>query len=106
MNDKREARFARMRDARHTAILEAAIAEASEKGFDGVRQAAVAKRAGVAKGGITHAFGSMAALKDCIMVEAVARFMPKIVAQGLAAGHPIAASAPASLRSAAARAIS
>lgn len=106
MSTKRTERAAQMRDHRNTAILEAAIAEAEEKGFTGVRQAAVAKRAGVAKGGVINAFGTMDALKTAVMEEAVARFMPKIVAAGLALGHPVAQSAPADLRAAAAAAIS
>ena len=106
VSTKRTERAANMRDARNSAILEAAIAEADEKGFAAVRQAAVARRAGVAKGGVINAFGTMEALKTAIMEEAVARFMPKIVAAGLALGHPAAQKAPAGLRAAAARAIS
>jgi TetR/AcrR family transcriptional regulator of autoinduction and epiphytic fitness len=106
MSTKRTERAAQMRDNRNTAILEAAIAEADEKGFAGVRQSAVAKRAGVAKGGVINAFGTMEALKSAIMEEAVARFMPKIVAAGLALDHPIARNAPPDLRAAAAAAIS
>jgi len=103
---KRSERAANMRTARDTAILEAAIAEAEEKGFSGIRQAAVATRAGVAKGGVIHAFGTMENLKSAVMEEAVDRFMPKIVAAGLALDHPIARNAPPDLRAAAAAAIS
>jgi AcrR family transcriptional regulator len=105
MTTKRTERAARMREARHAAILEAAIGEATEKGFLEVRQAAVAKRAGIAKGGVIHAFGTMANLKTAVMEEAVARFLPSIVATGLALGHPAARAAPEALRAAASEAI-
>lgn len=103
---KRTDRAASMRNARDSAILEAALAEAEEKGFGGIRQAAVAKRASVAKGGVIHAFGTMERLKSAVMEEAVARYIPKIVAAGLALDHPVARNAPADLRAAAAAAIS
>lgn len=106
MTTKRTERAARMREARHARILEAAIEEATDKGFDNVRQAAVAQRAGVAKGGVIHAFRTMAALKTAVMEEAVARGIARIVAAGLATDHPAARSAPADLRAAALAAIS
>jgi AcrR family transcriptional regulator len=106
MTTKRIERAAEMRERRHAAVLEAAIAEACEKGFDGVRQAAVARRAGIGKGGVINAFGNMAALKSAVMQEAIARFIPTIVAAGLATNHPVARSAPLALREAAAAAIS
>lgn len=103
---KREDRAAAMRDARFHAVLEAAVQEAEEKGFANIRQAAVALRAGVAKGSVLHAFGSMGALRDAVMSEAVARNCPRVIAEGLAVGHPIAQGAPKGLRQAAVQAIS
>jgi AcrR family transcriptional regulator len=48
--------------ARTPQILEAAIEEFAERGFDGARMAAVAARAGIAKGLIYHYFPSKAEL--------------------------------------------
>lgn len=106
MTTKRAERASEMRNARDIAILEAAVAEANEKGFAGVRQEAVAKRAGVSKGLVTHAFGTMDALKSAVMELAIERGMTKIVAAGLALDHPVARNAPPGLRARAAAAIS
>ena len=95
-------RSALMRDERHRAIMAAAMDEAAAVGFANVRRNAVARRAGVANGSVNHAFGTLDALKDAIMAEAVASLVLPIVAQGLAAGHPAAHNAPPAIRKAAA----
>lgn len=93
------------RSARRKAILTAAIAEARDKGFANIRQAAVAARAGVAKGSVTAAFGSMGQLCEDVLTVAVERRLLPIIAAGLAAGHPVARAAPAELRQASIAAI-
>jgi AcrR family transcriptional regulator len=101
----RDERAALMRENRRRSIVDAAIDLAETEGFASLRQAAVAKRAGVAHGSVTHEFTTMDALKDVVMQEAVARYLPTIIAAGLAVGHPVARDAPPELRQAAALAI-
>ena len=93
------------RSRRRSIILEGALRFAERDGWHAIQQKRVADEAGVSKGLVTHEFGSMGGLKTAMMEEAVARFMPKIVAAGLAEGHPVAQAAPAALREAAARSI-
>ena len=50
------------REARTPQILDAALAEFAERGYGGARMAAVAERAGIAKGLIYHYFPSKSAL--------------------------------------------
>lgn len=94
-----------MRETRHASILAAAIEEAEAVGFANIRRRKVAARAGVANGSINHAFGTLDALKDAVMAEAIAGEILPIVAQGLAAGHALAHGAPPELRKAAAGAL-
>lgn len=101
----REERSRTMRETRQRAILAAAVEEAEANGFANIVRNRVAERAGVANGSVNHAFGTLAALKDAVMTEAVATHHEAIIAQGLAAGHPIAREAPAALRKMAARAL-
>lgn len=105
-----------MRDTRRSRLIDAAVAIALETGWLSIRQAAVAKRAGMAKGLVTHEFGTMEALRSAVMERAVtvsaacdapggsaevAAQYHRIVADGLAYGHPVARDAPADLRRAA-----
>lgn len=83
---------------RKRAILEAAISEAKEQGYQWITRDAVAKRAGVGAGSVNVAFGRMVELKRAVLREAVARRIVEIVAQGLADAHPIAKDAPSDLK--------
>lgn len=85
-------------EERRAAILEAAIAEAKEQGYQWITRDAVARRAGVGAGSVNVAFGRMVELKREVLRQAVARRLVEIVAQGLADGHPIAKDAPSDLK--------
>jgi len=87
--------------ARIAAVLEAAIAEAQADGYQWISRDAVAARAGLSAGSVSNAFGGMRALKRRVMVEACARPIPSIVAQGLADGSDIARNAAPSVKEAA-----
>jgi len=92
----------RERDRR---ILNAALQLAAERGFSRITRSDVAALAGVAVGSVNNAFGDMAGLRDAVMQRAVDTRHAGIVAQGLAAGHPVAKAAPELLRQQAAAAL-
>ena len=85
-------------DRRNQAILEAAIALASERGFRKFSRSDVAARAGVAAGSVNNAYGTMDGLHDAVMTAAVDRGLTGVVAGGLAERHPIACAAPQDLK--------
>lgn len=88
-------------ETRNRSVLEAAVALASERGFRNYSRSEVARRAGVADGGINWAFGTMDGLHDAVMRTAVERELLAIVAQGLALQHPAACAAPPDLKASA-----
>lgn len=88
-------------ETRNRSVLEAAVALASERGFRKYSRSEVAKRAGVADGGVNWAFGTMDGLHDAVMRAAVERGLLPIVAQGLALQHPTACAAPPDLKASA-----
>jgi len=66
-------------------ILEAAVAEFLERGYEGASVDSIARRAGLTKGGIYHHFGS----KDAILLAANDRFYEPVVALAMEAmGDP------------------
>jgi len=94
-----------MRDTRRDVIMAAAIELAARDGWQNLTRDGVAGAAGVATGSINHIFGTMDALRDAVMVDAVKREHIAIIAQGLAAGHPAARQAADDLKEAAIRAV-
>jgi AcrR family transcriptional regulator len=90
---------------RNRRILEAALALASERGYERITRSDVAERAGVADGSVNNAYGTMEGLRDAVMEAAVTRGIVAVVGQGLAAGHSIARGAPADLKQAAVAAL-
>ncbi len=80
------------------AVLAAAVDEARAVGFQWMRRADIAARAGVSTGLVSSAFGDMLGLKRAVLTEAVRIEDAAIVAQGLADGHPIAKGAPQALK--------
>jgi AcrR family transcriptional regulator len=56
-------------------IIDTAVLEFVEKGFEGTSMNAIAKRAGLSKGGLYHHFNS----KDEILIEANNKFMEPII---------------------------
>lgn len=91
-------KYARMREDSREAILRAALALAVEVGLSKFKQREVAERAGRAKGSVTWAFGSMAALRSAVVIRAVEDEVLPVVAQALALGFPEAAGASPSLK--------
>lgn len=85
-------------EQRNRQVLEAAIALASERGFRQYSRQDVADRARVAAGSVNNAYGTMDALHDAVMEEAVTRRALPVVAAGLAARHPVAIGAPQDLK--------
>jgi len=83
---------------RNQAVLEAAVALASERGFRRYSRADVAQRAGVADGSVNNSYGTMNGLHDAVMQTAVERQLVPIVAAGLAERHPAACAAPQGLK--------
>lgn len=87
-----------MRSARNSKVLEAAIAEASECGYQFITREAVALRAGVSAGGVNNAFGTMLELKRAVLRTAIERRILRIVADGIAMGSPVVADLPPEFR--------
>lgn len=97
------ARFQRINDVarREADLLQAALLYASDVGYRSVTREALAERCNVSAGTISRYFGSMDQLRTSIMRAAVAKGVVEIVAQGLAAGDPLACAAPQELKTAA-----
>ncbi len=62
------------RDQRAGQLIDAAVAEFAEKGFENASMEAIAKRAGLTKGGLYHHFGS----KDALLLAANELFMAPV----------------------------
>lgn len=101
----REDRAALMRDQRRVKIMRAAVAQAELRGYRTMTRVGIAAAAGVSVGSINHEFGTMDALRDAVMRDAVSAWRPGIIAQGLADGHAVAQDAPVELKEAAVRAL-
>jgi AcrR family transcriptional regulator len=74
---------------------------AEHTGMASVTRANVAEAAKVSVGTVNNAFGTMDALRTEVMRQAVARSIPSIVAEGLAANSEIARGAPPDVKDAA-----
>jgi len=83
---------------RSSSILAAAVKLALRSGYQSLTRDNVADAAGTSVGLIYKYFAGMDALRDAVMAEAVANRHVSIIAQGLAAGNPIAVRAPGELR--------
>lgn len=94
----RKERFAAKVTERNERVLTAAVALARQKGFASLTRDGVALAAGVAHGCVNAAFGTVAALRDEVMRQAVADEMLDIVAQGLAVSHDVARNASPDLK--------
>ena len=101
----REERAALQRTERRASVLTAALVEAACAGYDKFTREAVAARAGVSDSSVNHEFGTMDALREAVMAEAVEQGHLVIIAQGLANAHPLARAAPEHLRLEAVRAL-
>ena len=93
------------KDTRKLTILAAAVAEAVQVGYQNVTREGIAQRADCAPGLVSFYFGTMVCMKRSIMSEAIRTRQLRIVAQGIADGHPKAKRAPLELRQAAVQAL-
>jgi len=87
-----ETRWRRRAEARPEEILDAALDEFTERGFEAARMEDIAKRAGISKGGIYLYFPSKTALLEALIeakVSPLARLAQTIAATG--ADDPMAA---------------
>lgn len=89
------------KDTRKLHILACAMTEAKQRGYANVTREAIAQRAECAAGLVSFYFGTMKELKRAIMSEAIRSRDLRIIAQGVADGHPKAMRAPLELRQAA-----
>lgn len=96
--DRRHERYEALRAQREVVVVEAAIAVARELGYTKTFRRHVAAHAKVANGSVSCVFGTMQAMRDRIMEEAVKRRIPELIAQGLADRHQTALNAPPELR--------
>lgn len=90
-----------MKDQRKQHILTCAVTEAVRVGYNRVTREAIAARADCAPGLVSFYFGTMIHMKRAIMSEAIRTRQLRIIAQGIANGHPKAKRAPEELRRAA-----
>src|SRR5689334_18310529 len=81
-NPTEKTRWRRRAEARPDEILEAALAEFTERGFEVARMEDVARRAGLSKAGVYLYFDS----KDALLKALIERRMSPLVQQALAAG--------------------
>lgn len=79
-------------------ILEAAYQLAQADGWSNFKRDDVAEKAGVATGSVSHHFKTMNGLRDAVMRKALQTGCLGIVADGLAARHKYAQSAPEGMK--------
>jgi AcrR family transcriptional regulator len=104
-SERKKAQWAAANSRRRRRVLEAAVSLAEEVGYTHLTKAGVADRAGVSRTSVWITYNGMLALKREVMAEAVTRGNVKIIAQGLAAGDPVALTAPHTLKQQAAAAL-
>ena len=90
-----------IRRKRAERVCRAAVHVAATEGLAAVTRSRVAEAARVSPGTVSNAYGSLPALRDEVMREAVRVPVLSILAQGLAMGDPIARAAPEPVRAAA-----
>lgn len=84
-----------------SAIMRAALRVAERDGWGALRRHTVAAEANVSTGSVSNAYGTIDALRDAVMTAAVQQNIVSVVRDGIAARHPAALAAPASLKRAA-----
>lgn len=83
---------------RRQQILDAAIDQAREQGFQNVTREGIARKAECSDGLVSSYFNTMSQLKRALMREAIRSEVLEIVAQGLVVGDPCAKKAPEELK--------
>jgi AcrR family transcriptional regulator len=89
--------------AREQMLLDAAIRLAKRVGLARITRDGIALEAGVATGLVSYSLGNMVSVRRAVMIEAIRGRHVELVAQGLAAGDPLARKAPPDLRNQAAQ---
>ncbi len=89
-------------ELRTATLLDVAVNLAAADGWRALTREAIARAAGVSTGLVSARLGTMEALRRSVMRAAVQRRVVRVVAEGLAAGHPAARRADADLRALAA----
>lgn len=79
-------------------ILDVAIGQAREVGYQNVTRENIAKAAGISTGLVSKYFATMTQLKRALMRAAINQNELKILAQGLASNDPNAVKAPDELK--------
>lgn len=87
-------RWRRRAEVRPAEILEAALAEFTERGFDAARMEDVAKRAGISKAGVYLYFES----KDALLKALIESRVTPLLQGAMAAAAPLAGDPKAALR--------
>ena len=64
-------------------VLESAAFVAQRDGFTNITRDAIAKKAGVSSGSVSHSFGTMIKLKRSVMRYAIQNELLEIIAEGL-----------------------
>jgi AcrR family transcriptional regulator len=88
----------KVRHLKYQHILDAAVTAASRVGFHHVTRLDIALEAKVSPPLVSLYLGDMDSIRRVILDAAVTRRMLGLIAQGLAAQHPVAMEAPAELR--------
>lgn len=104
-SERKRAQWAAKNRLRRQKVLDAALTLAEADGYSHITRAAVADMAGLSRASVSLTFAGMGGLRREVMSAAVSRGLVKIIAQGLAAGDPIALAAPHSLKQQAAEAL-
>ena len=83
---------------RYTQVLNVALNLAKSTGYDKLTIGEVAKGSGVSRTIITNHLGNVDQLRDTVLLAAVRRGIPEIVAQGIANHDMVALSAPKKIK--------
>lgn len=79
-------------------ILSAALDLAVAQGYQNITREQIAEAAGVSPALVTRYFETMDSLRRSLMLEAIVRSVPAVIAQGIAVGDEIAKSASPALK--------
>lgn len=95
-----------IKGVRQVFLVQAAITAAKRIGFLNITREHIATEAGISPPLVSRYLGDMDNIRTVIMKEAVRLEILPIIAQGLAAGHPVATGVSAGLRVLAAESLS
>lgn len=94
-----EARRSRLEpQERRKQLLDTALEVAESVGFENMTIGKVGRCAGCTQQLVSHYYGTREELRNAVMRAAVRRSVYRVIAQGLANGHPVALAAPRKLQ--------